>query len=472
MATIVQKIKSLFVDDQVVLLGEQSRDRSSVSDMWGGYVENPNLLVQKKGIEIFDKMLGDPQIKSAFFLKRICRLAPGWEIEPTDNSDSGEEQAQFIRDVFSEMDGSLDSSLVKLWDGQRCGYKIAEKNYRYYEEGPLKGKVGLANIKVRNSKYYAFDTDIHGNLLPDGLIEDPNGDADRLPVNKFIIFSWGAEDDDGQSLYGHGDFICIYPNWFANKLWLKLWSLTLERYAMPTAVGKVSSSASIEIKNFYLDILESLHTKSAALVPTELEYELLDTAGKTKENQFQTAMEFNNKQMMKGLLIGEMLQEGPKVGGLGIGGLSETQFNMFVIVLEHLGKVTEDEIVGEQLIRDIIDKNYPPEKRLYPKFKMGSVRRKDNAATATVIKLLIDAGVIDPEESWIRSYTGVPQLTEEERIELDERKKERQQLFIDAQLAELKAGLDEKQKTPKEKEEFNEWWSLFAEDIKKKFIAN
>jgi len=183
-------------------------------------------------------------------------------------------------------------------------------------------------------------------------------------------------------------------------------------------------------------------------------------------------MEFNNKQMMKGLLIGEMLQEGPKVGGLGIGGLSETQFNMFVIVLEHLGKVTEDEIVGEQIIRDIIDKNYPPEKRLYPKFKMGSVRRKDNAATATVIKLLIDAGVIDPEESWIRSYTGVPQLTEEERIELDERKKERQQLFIDAQLAELKAGLDEKQKTPKEKEEFNEWWSLFAEDIKKKFIAN
>lgn len=449
--------------------GETSRDRSMLDSgllRAEGYIENPCKLIGSKGMSVFDKMLGDAQVKSTFFLKRVCRLSSGWDIIPREQGNpEAEEQAQFIRDVIEQMEGSLDSKLVKLWDAMRCGFKVAEKNYKYFEDGPLKGKIGIKDIKVRSSKYYAFDCDKHGNIKPDGLIEDPDGDRRKLPKDKFIIFTWGGNEDDGTANYGVSDFVCIYPHWFSNKLWLKLWSLTLERFSMPTAKGVIPAEAGIAERNYYLDILESLHTKSAVLFPPELEWEIIDSANKTKENQFQQALTYNNHMIQKGLLVGAMLQDSPQASTLGVGGLSETQFGVFIIVLNHLGEVTETDIMQEQFIRDLIDINYPPEKRRYPIFKMKKVEQKDNRAVAEVVKLLIEAGVIDREESWIRNFVGVPQLTEGEAAAIATKIEERKKAELDQALFQLK---NELAKSGKATEKFEEWFAEYAESIKKK----
>jgi len=81
--------------------------------------------------------------------------------------------------------------------------------------------------------------------------------------------------------------------------------------------------------------------------------------------------------------------------------------------------------------------------------KIGRVRFDDitNKISKELLKVLIDAGVIDQEESWIRERVGIPELTEEERKDIEEKKKQRvkdqQEMFPPSPDKENKSKFDE-----------------------------
>ena len=394
-------------------MGEMSH---STNDIWGlgnMQVYNPDDLVGKKGLEVYKKMqLRDGQVKAVFMLKKHARLSTPWEIRAQDEDDpEAVKQAEFIEECFKEMKGSVNNFLLKIWNVMRDGYAVAEKNYKVLENGEFKGKIGIDNIKVRNAEDFSFKCDEFGNITDDGLIE---GNANNLPINKFVIVSYNPSDDNSESIYGESDFRAAYRYYFSNDILQRFWNIYLEKFGQPTIMGRYPSGTKKTKQDEYIDILKNIQSDTAILLPEGLEASFLE-ASRRGDAGYKNAFDTNNAMIARSLLVGSLLMES---GDKGSYALSKTHFDIFIYVLEYLGQETEDTIINEQIIRPLIDFNFPNPK--YPLFKFESLVKEDQEGKAKIAKLLVDGGLIDPNEEWVREFINIP--AKDKDIELPEKK--------------------------------------------------
>jgi SPP1 gp7 family putative phage head morphogenesis protein len=394
-------------------MGELSH---SGTDIWGISnlpVYNPDDLAGKKGLDIYRTMQRrDGQVKAVFMLKKHARLSTPWSIRPEDENDpDAVRQAEFTEYCFSDMKGNIDNSLLKIWNAMRDGYSIAEINYKVISSGEFKGMIGLDNIKVRKAKNYSFQCDEHSNIKEDGLIE---AGSRYLPINKFIIFSYNPNDDDSDSFYGESDFRAAYRYYFSNDIIQRFWNIYLEKYGQPTVLGRYESGTNKQKQDEYLNILKNIQTDTAIVMPKGLEAELME-ATRRGDAGYKNAFDTNNNMIARALLVGTLLMD---TGEKGSWALSKTHFDIFIYILDYLGLETEDTIIREQIIRRLIDFNFTNPK--YPLFKFESLIKEDQKAKAEIAKMLVDAGLINPEEEWVREFLKLP--TKEKGIILPEPK--------------------------------------------------
>lgn len=79
---------------------------------------------------------------------------------------------------FVKMQGSLDTNLQEIMSALSYGFSLPELLWTKLEgQTPYPGKIGLAAIKARSPIGFTFVTDMHSNLLPDGIEQ-----FDRLAV--------------------------------------------------------------------------------------------------------------------------------------------------------------------------------------------------------------------------------------------------------------------------------------------------
>ena len=149
-------------------------------------------------------------------------------------------------------------------------------------------------------------------------------------------------------------------------------------------------------------------------MPKGLEAELLE-AQRRGEAGYKQAFDTNNNMIARALLVGTLLMD---TGEKGSWALSKTHFDIFIYILDYLGTETEDTIIREQIIKRLIDFNFPNPK--YPYFKFESLIKEDQEAKAKIAKMLVDAGLINPEEEWVRGFLKIP--AKEEGIVLPEPK--------------------------------------------------
>ena len=382
-------------------MGELSH---STNDIWGMRslgAYNPDDLVGKKGLGIYKKMqLRDGQVKAVFMLKKHARLSTPWEVRAQDEDDpEAVKQKEFIEECFKEMNGSMNSFLLKIWNVMRDGYAVAELNYKVLDTGEYKGKIGIDNIKVRNAEDFSFICDEYGNIQENGLVE---GGENNLPVNKFIIVSYNPSDDNSESIYGESDFRAAYRYYFSNDVIQRFWNIYLEKFGQPTIVGRYPNGTKKEKQDTYLDILKNIQADTAVVLPEGLTAEYLE-ASRKGDAGYKNAFDTNNAMIARSLLVGSLLMD---TGDKGSYALSKTHFDIFIYVLNYLGQETEDTIINEQIIKRIIDFNFVNPK--YPVFKFESLVKDDQEGKAKVAKLLVDAGLIDPNEEWVREFLKIP----------------------------------------------------------------
>lgn len=394
-------------------MGEMSR---SGNDIWGIsdlQTYNPDELVGKKGLSIYKEMQRrDGQIKAVFMLKKHARLSTPWEIRAEDEEDQDAiKQKEFIEYCFSDMKGSINNFLLKIWNVMRDGYAVAEINYKIIESGEFRGMVGLDSLKVRNAEDYSFECDEFGNIKEKGLIE---GITTHLPIDKFILVSYNPSDDNSESLYGESDFRAAYRYYFSNDIIQRFWNIYLEKFGQPTIMGRYPSGTKKTKQDDYLDILKNIQTNTAIVLPKELEAEFME-ASRRGDAGYKEAFNTNNAMIARSLLVGSLLME---TGEKGSWALSKTHFDIFIYVLNYLGEETEDTIMREQVIKRLIDFNFAIPK--YPSFKFESLIKDDQESKAKVAKMLVDARLINPEEEWVRGFLKIP--AKEEGIVLPEPK--------------------------------------------------
>ena len=74
--------------------------------------------------------------------------------------------------------------------------------------------------------------------------------------------------------------------------------------------------------------------------------------------------------------------------------------------MEKLKRDLEEVVMGEQLIRRLVDLNYAGAG--YPRFTLGSLEEKNIAALGHMIVKLVSGGIVQADEGWIREELEIP----------------------------------------------------------------
>ena len=252
-------------------------------DITRGFVDGlpllPNtdkLLMLKSGgdLRIYQEGMRDEQVKACFEQRVRAVVSRPWEVKPGGTKLIDKKAAEFIDEQCKAI--RFDSITEKMLYGVFYGYGVGEALYAV-EDGKVVLDTSRGGIKVRDRRRFGFAPDMSLRLKTSS---NPMGEA--LPEKKFWHFATGSDHDDEP--YGLGLAHWLYWPVFFKRSGVKFWLVFLEKFGMPTAVGKYQSGASLPDQNKLLDALGAIQTDSAIIIPEGMTAELLEaTRGGTAD---------------------------------------------------------------------------------------------------------------------------------------------------------------------------------------------
>lgn len=399
----LQKLKNA-----VQVFRESKPDLNIQSTARGDYISaqynitpyNPDALIEKKGYEIIDEMRNDDQVKSVMTLKKFARISPGWQIQPASSAKSDVEAAAFCKWNLERLPGTFNKHLFQLMSALDYGFSVTEKNWEIRKSDTYQGKIILSSLKTRNPHYFTFYQDIHGNLEKDGIAQEQvNVSIKRMPVEKFILYTYQEEFDN---LYGRSDYRAFYREWWIKSVLLKFYAMWLERFPFPPTIGWYPLGTSDSEIDALEDVLEHLQTGTIATLPMGITLDQLEVPASASE-VYKTAIDTMNKGITRGALVPDLLgyTESASRGSYALG---KKHFDVFLWILDDLGSSIST-LITEQLLTQLTAYNFDAS---VPTFQMISPE-EDPEVKSKILKILLDGGVVDPSEEWVRDYLNVPQ---------------------------------------------------------------
>lgn len=406
-------------------------------------------LTVRKSLQLFDAMMTDETIAYAHRLKVTSRLASGWSLRPPEDDDGDPlPGAEIVCDhVQAQLEqwSRFDEFLEQMLDAMRQGFKVGEIVTR---DGKVDGRRGwlVADVKVRNSRFFAFDVDPSGELFGDGILEyiDQNpdgggfqpywspGSVARHSPDKFVRWSYCPRDSNAYSLYGYSDFLPVYRGYFLKDVGLKGWGETLDTYKHPTIVAMLRTGLTeVQRQDFIAKVADGLKRKVIAIpaeclpesIPVKDSVQIHEVTGKAKE--FGEQCEYLDKTIMRGLLVGQLVAE---TGGDGKGSyaLGKQHVSIFLRIMSSVGR-SLGRAISDTLFSKMVRWNLGEEAvALTPTLQWHAVGDSETLERAQIVQALVTAGVVDPAEKWLREYLGeFPKMDPEIEARRDEERQKR-----------------------------------------------
>ena len=386
---------------------------TEAESLYGDYAlpnYNPDELVGRKGLKIYQKMRTDEQVKACLTVKKFARVSTGWDIHPgMENSSEAENYAKFIKSTINDMKGTFDDVLLEIMSALDYGFSVSEKTYQYIEQGEFKGKIGLKTIKTKEPFNLMPKTDAFKNLLGiynKNVEEGKFGSEENpYPIEKFIIYTYNKEFNN---FYGQSDLRSCYRSFFSKEYIIKWSNIYLERFGMPTTVIEYPKKKGIdkEVISALDDILKNLQAKSGIRIPEDIKLSLLE-AKRQGQFAYESMIQLHDIMIAKAILVPSLLgfTQTEQIGSYALG---KKHFDMFIFVLNKLGRDLEETIVFEQIIKPLMFINFGQVNReLLPVFKFNSLDEEDIDAKSKIINRLVKVGVLDNSEEWIRPYLNM-----------------------------------------------------------------
>lgn len=388
-------------------------------------------LTVRKGLRVYDEMLlGDETISYAWNLKRMALLRSPWSLRcPTDRDGDPLPGSEAVRDhvqAHIERWGGFEAFLAMAIDGLRQGFKLGEI---VTKEATIGGRRvwTIADILVRNSRFFAFDVDEAGRLKPEGVLEyvgsagpDSSGiastwspsDMKAHATERFFRWTWNPLDSNAYSLYGLSDFRSIYRAYFLGDVLLKDWGATLDTYQFPIPIGISRENLTPTQRQDFLDALVQAIKRKALVVPAEYLPQGMDPEKairfhevEGKADGFATAAEYLDKLKMRGVMIGQLVSDTGTKGG-GAYALGTQHVMMFLTAVGMIGR-SLGAAVSDTVFRRIVEWNLGEEAAdLTPSLIWNCVGDEQTKIRADIVDVLIKNGAVNPAEKWIREYVG------------------------------------------------------------------
>lgn len=374
----------------------------------------PDDLLASRGIDTYDRMMTDAQVRASINTKRFALLARPWQVFPAvrEPGDSRYRVACEARDLVEDglrglrgPDGSLRefrSTLFEMMSALYRGFSVAEMVWRVEEAGRWRGRYLLASIKFKNPRQIGFDLDEFLNVRA-VTSRGPDGRVLEIPRTKCLLFVYNARDE---LPYGDSDLRAVYKHWFSKAKITEFMNVRLQRYGVPFAYANASGGQAQADR--VLEILQGLQQDASAVFPPGVQPQLLETRGEGGD-AFLSALEYHNRQIATGILLQTLTSgEGNRTGSMALG---RVHFDILLFALECLQQDIEA-AVNAQIVRPLIDANF--DHGLYPVFRLGNLNEKDVLPLAQAMEVLLRHGVVGPREPVLRELFNLPPLEDAE----------------------------------------------------------
>lgn len=372
-----------------------------------GYRYNPNVLVQRKSLKVYDEMRRDGQIKAAMSLKKQFVMASGWEVVSPEGKPDDWEVTVFVADVFEDLGEQFNTSLLQMLTCLEYGFSVTEKVYDYDEDQKLT-VCALNTVAPHDIQFY---TDPFGNLLPNGIVQMGNKNFGQLPVDKFIIFPWQMEFGNW---YGDSDLNAAHRPWLVKDQAYQWMAMLLERGGIPPAVIHYDPmKISDEIKAKLKAAVANMQAGAVMMFPRgasadSITFEWPEMAGQVS-TVFIPAFDMFDKDISKSLLMPGLLGLSPdsKFGSRSNG---QTHFDVFLLAIEYLRMLVAG-MLQTQLIKELVDLNFIVDPDDYPQFRWKPLTDDVKLDLLTAWGTLTGQNVVlsTPEdEAYIREQMKMP----------------------------------------------------------------
>ncbi|HDR1165642.1 TPA: DUF935 family protein [Pasteurella multocida] len=276
----------------------------------------------KGDLSLYESVLSDEEVKRTFTQRQDALIAKEWSVEPASDEKQDIQAADFIRNWVNDI--GFDRITKLMHYGIFYGYAVAELIYRVNDEGKY-----IADIKVRNRRRFRFTPKGELRLLT----RENQTSGIECPAPYFWSFCTGADHDDEP--YGIGLAHWLYWLSYFKRNSVKFWLIFLDKFGMPTAVGRYGKNADETARNKLLAAIESIQSDSGIIVPTDMPIELL-SAGRTGSASYKELYDTMNEGIQR-VVLGQTSSSGGTPGRLGNDELQEK-------VLESIIKADADVI--------------------------------------------------------------------------------------------------------------------------------
>lgn len=378
---------------------------------------NPSILVTRKGLEVFDKMRQDDQIKAALSFKKHSILSTGWEVVSPEGEDRDWEVTEFVWYVLEHIQETFDEALFGILSAMDYGFAISEKCWNNANIKINKSRndyLVLEALKIKKPHSFDFETDKFGNLKH--LVQIQDGSKIELPLDKFVMFTYEKEFGN---CYGKSDLESCFRPWWAKHNSYQWLVMYLERLGIPPVFALYDPNAySPAQKTALKDIMVNMQAATFGIMPRPnrpdvkadqiLDFWSPEIASQAKD-VFMPALDMFNQDIARAVLMPGLIGFTPDARE-GSYARSKKHFDVFMMVVEYIRRKLEKRVVMEQIIKPLVDLNYNVDS--YPVFKFLPMTEEVRSDLLDRWLQAVEKGIVLPQkedEIHIRTLLRFPE---------------------------------------------------------------
>ena len=366
---------------------------------------NPDDLLWKKGLDVYDRMLLDDQVKAVIEFKIHAVSCRGYTFEASDDP-LQQKMALFFQKVIDDIQGSFTDKLQLILTALKYGFSISEIIFNAIEF-ENKQYWGIKDIKTRPTKtfYDGFKIDKHGNII--SLKQEiETGEKAVIPMDKIIHFVHQPWVD---AHYGQSDLRAAYRNYWSKDIIIKFQNIFLERFAGGFVTAKVTGDLGTTQKANLKNVIKNISARLGIIIPSTVD---LDVTQPQHTEAYEKAIAQHDKAIAKSTLVPNLLGL-TEQGGTGSYAQAKVHLDAFFMVTDALCKRLE-ECWNEQVSRKLALFNFGVTE--YPRLKFDSISKDQKFELAKTYMELTKYNTIhkgESDEIYIRKILGLPEMPED-----------------------------------------------------------
>lgn len=251
---------------------------------------------------IYEQVLSDAEVKATLGPRQDSVVKCEWQVEAGGDKRIDKQAADYLREQLHAI--GWDNVTRKMLFGVFYGFAVAEVIYKV--DG---ARIGIEAIKVRNRRRFRYGKDGDLRLLTMSNMFD----GVPAPAPYFWDFCCGADNDDEP--YGLGLAHWLYWPVLFKRNGIKFWLIFLEKFGMPTAVGKYDTDAADGERAKLLAATRAIQTDSGIIMPKDMELTLLEAA-RSGTADYKTLHDTMNETIQK-VVLGQTASTQGSPGKLG-----------------------------------------------------------------------------------------------------------------------------------------------------------